>query len=711
MCRVQPRNHARWLRVWVLLICGASAAACEGPAPRIVLGRLSPRPVVSDEDAGPELPPGAVACRRDADCDDGVDCTVDSCATQGYCSNSIDNSRCTDRLVCNGTETCDATLGCIKAPVPNCDDHDPCTIDRCDESVKDCVHDPRDFDHDGEADYHCPGGTDCDDFDPARNMSAAETCHDGIDNDCDDQIDEAGCGALPHDTCADALDISAGGTFEVGLVGAVGDYVASCSRPEIPQDLVFSFDLAQARDVKLIARGVQADGSDEAAGLALERSCGVSDSEVECTHSFPADLRVRALPAGHYYVIAASSNAARTLSLTATFGPATAGPSNAKCEDATEIGSGGHFEGDFVDVGDDIMSRCTTEAQPDVFYTFTLDDERDVEISALGSEGRAVSVSVRNGCGPLEDVLRCESGERVLTRLHRLAKGRYILVVEGPSSSEIGFMLDVAITEPTPAPAGDSCTEPGSIALGETQRITLETLQDDVESSCQLFGPDAVLLLHVPTEQDLQIKLDGDMAVASFALQTKCGVPTSETTCRKGMPLNARLHDVAAGDYFLVIDSPTAAGLTLQVDGLPLTQTKRVTGNDNCYSAQEIPAVGGVFAGDTRLLLADYDAPVACGGGAASPDAAFSLTLSSRQHIVATIDADFDSVLMRYGAPRAGMNLCSDDVLAACVDTDGSGTKTTLDETLDAGMYYYIVDGFKGNNAGAYTFDVSVNEP
>jgi hypothetical protein len=696
--------------MWVWLMCGALVAACEGPAARILLDPLPPRhDAAADEDAGPELPPGAKPCRRDSECDDGIDCTLDSCATQGYCNNSIDNSRCSDNVVCNGTETCDGTLGCIQAPIPNCDDHDPCTIDSCDESVKDCVHAPRDFDRDGEADFHCPGGTDCDDFDATRGTRVLETCHDGIDNDCDDQVDETDCGALPHDTCADALDISAGGTFEVGLVGAVSDYFTSCGHADTDHDVVFSFEIATTRDVKLVARGLLAQGDEESASLSLERSCGASDTEVECARGFPGDLRVRALPAGRYYVIASSNFAVRSLLLSATFGPATAGPSNATCDNAVEIGDGGHFEGDFVDVGDDIMSRCTIEKQPDVFYAFTLTEERDVEISALGSEASPVSISVRKGCNLEDDVLRCETGVRVLTRLHGLPKGSYILVLEGPSTREIGFMLDVAVTEPTPTPIGDSCSEPHPIALGETQRLTLEKLQDDVDSSCQKFGPDAVLALNVPVAQDLEITLDGDTSLCSIALQTTCGDLTSERMCRVGMPVNTRLHGVAAGDYFVVIDSPTASGLTLKVDSLPLTPTVPVTGNDNCYTATEIPEVGGLFAGDTRLLLADYDA--SCGGGALSKDAAFSLMLPVRKHVVAVLDADFDSVLLRFGPERAGTSFCSEPEPAACVDDTGVGGNSTLDEMLDPGTYFYIVDGYKDLNAGQYTFDVSVVDP
>ena len=72
-------------------------------------------------------------------------------------------------------------------------------------------------DHDGEADLHCAGGTDCDDFDETRGTTRAEICGDQIDNDCDEQVDEQNCGKPAHDSCDDALDITTPGTHVVKI--------------------------------------------------------------------------------------------------------------------------------------------------------------------------------------------------------------------------------------------------------------------------------------------------------------------------------------------------------------------------------------------------------------------------------------------------------------------------------------------------------------
>ncbi len=54
-----------------------------------------------------------IECEKNADCDDSVDCTVDTCNLQtGRCEYAPDDSLCDDGLFCNGGETCDAELGC-----------------------------------------------------------------------------------------------------------------------------------------------------------------------------------------------------------------------------------------------------------------------------------------------------------------------------------------------------------------------------------------------------------------------------------------------------------------------------------------------------------------------------------------------------------------------------------------------------------------------
>ena len=119
--------------------------------------------------------PIGVPCTDDSDCGDGIECTQDVCDASGICRNLPDPGICQDGVFCNGVEICDLESGCEPGDAA-CNDDDVCTVPACDEEERQCRQLPRDADGDGEADWHCPGGTDCDDRDPTRGMSFSELC-------------------------------------------------------------------------------------------------------------------------------------------------------------------------------------------------------------------------------------------------------------------------------------------------------------------------------------------------------------------------------------------------------------------------------------------------------------------------------------------------------------------------------------------------------
>jgi hypothetical protein len=94
-------------------------------------------------------------------CGDGVGCTIDSCdESTDTCVHAPSNGICDDGLFCNGLEVCDPINGCGPGTAPNCDDGVECTLDSCDETGDVCVHSP---DH-GACDdgLYCDGTEICD---------------------------------------------------------------------------------------------------------------------------------------------------------------------------------------------------------------------------------------------------------------------------------------------------------------------------------------------------------------------------------------------------------------------------------------------------------------------------------------------------------------------------------------------------------------------
>jgi hypothetical protein len=85
------------------------------------------------------------------------------------------------------------------------------------------------------------GGTECA---PGEPDVQGEVCPDGLDNDCDGEVDEPGCTLLSAgETCMNPIDVSAGGVFEAEL-GARNDVPGLC-RPNEYADRVFVFTVPQ----------------------------------------------------------------------------------------------------------------------------------------------------------------------------------------------------------------------------------------------------------------------------------------------------------------------------------------------------------------------------------------------------------------------------------------------------------------------------------
>jgi hypothetical protein len=143
----------------------------------------------------PGTPPG---------CDDGLDCTIDSCDTElDECVHTPDHGACDDGLFCTGEATCDVNDGCLLSGNPcepdefcnedenrcdecefdsDCDDGFACTTDACVNGV--CVFTPDDnFCSDGQ---FCNGAETCN---PSDQNADAAGCVNGADPICDDGLE------------------------------------------------------------------------------------------------------------------------------------------------------------------------------------------------------------------------------------------------------------------------------------------------------------------------------------------------------------------------------------------------------------------------------------------------------------------------------------------------------------------------------------------
>ena len=105
-------------------------SACDGfECGGLGCGGCAPDDVLCGVDGGLPGAPGLCLCTLDAECDDSVPCTMDTCQPQFGCYHTPDETLCDDGIDCT-QDTCDAKQGCVWENLPDgfsCDDGDLCT--------------------------------------------------------------------------------------------------------------------------------------------------------------------------------------------------------------------------------------------------------------------------------------------------------------------------------------------------------------------------------------------------------------------------------------------------------------------------------------------------------------------------------------------------------------------------------------------------------
>jgi hypothetical protein len=232
-----------------LALLGGCTAGGSGGGGGTDGGRLD----AAGTDAGRDAAP--VTCTTSDDCDDGFECTLDSCVVGNVCNHTALSERCAagescsvtrgcidscsadadcdDGDFCNGAERCLAER-CAPGAARDCDDGNACTVDSCDSALASCTYEtapgcdagvppPRD------------GGTMPMPFDPARDYAGTfllapaqnSTCPAGTSYTIAQVTFSTGGGMLT--VMADILPLTqtpvpTGPSFDVSFADSCGNY-------------------------------------------------------------------------------------------------------------------------------------------------------------------------------------------------------------------------------------------------------------------------------------------------------------------------------------------------------------------------------------------------------------------------------------------------------------------------------------------------------
>lgn len=658
-------------------------------------------------------------CNDDAQCDDSIDCTADTCdKTLSRCRNTPDDTKCDDGKFCNGAEVCVARQGCATGAVNTCEDSDGCTVDTCVETTKSCTHVIRDVDGDGDGDNHCNGGHDCDDTNPNVNSKHAEVCGNLIDDNCNGEVDEQPCTVPANDTCAAAQTVNASSTLLLSTVATKQDYATSCATSTTgAQDIVVAVQVpaGPAQDILLRAKAAVAN-----VAITLESTCGSSASELQCINLQQPDTRAIAhsvAGGSTIYVILTTSNES-AVTLDVNFQAATPPPTNEDCTSPQAIALNTAIPVSLVGAKRDIDSTCVAAVGDgltgigDLTYSFTLTQTQDVKIFASTTLGTGNPIVSLRGANCVTDETTCHEGNGLPLFRRSLAPGTYVLAVSG--DGQIDENLVVQTSTATTAPADESCsTAPALDMSTATVTVDLTNHESLVDPGCHVLtgDPTAVRLLSLPQDSDVIVIgrfAQNDTGLVALTNGT-CTIPSADTSfCANGAsPQRVSKHGLVADQYQIVMADSLALPTTLTTLVRPTIAATPVTA-DACADIATIPDTGGYFSGDTSQHNADFKAgcddigqPV---GGA--KDQLMKLTLTEPKRVVFDMTGSQYTALLdvRTGEPCPGI-----EVMNGCA-RPGNSQYPFLDMTLDKGTYYIQIDGVSGA-AGKWTLDVRVTDP
>jgi hypothetical protein len=501
-------------------------------------------------------------------------------------------------------------------------------------------------------------------------------------------------------TCEGPIPLTVG---TVSGSTAHGDYenTGSCG-PSDSRELVYELEVRQRERVSLAV-----EAKFDTVLYLRKDSCADAAAEIDCNDDAPdrTHSRIeRVLEPGKYYVFVdgyGHEMGAFKLTVTAEAVLALADV----CRRAPLLVAGTAQSGTTEGAANDAEASCGGGA-PAAEAAWQMDLPARGRVRLVEhSDDMAPVVHVRHACADERSEMACgDSGEApgdaAVTGI--FDAGKYAVFADAREAGSTGtYSLRLETAPPGGVGvASDGCADAAPLGAGAAGKVSGDTFgaRDDVAGSCGGAGAaDVVYRMDVARRSHFGASLEGEEGSHVLVLWRRCGDRAAELAC-------GRVVDevLAPGAYFIAADGATPDALgrfTLKWSLGDLTGQAAA-----CASAA--PLVEGRAVDSTTVAQGDKFAPSCASSDAAASgaDRVFKLPLAARRTVRVTVNAP------GFEAAVALRKACGDlpgvpsGELACEAGSDGN-RRVVLEKTLDAGVYWVVVDGQSPTDQGPFTID------
>ena len=368
---------------------------------------------------------------------------------------------------------------------------------------------------------------------------------------------------------------------------------------------------------------------------------------------------------------------------------------------ANERRRGNTSSGDAVSVG----SCITGGTAPEHVYSFVV-TERSLVTASLDSSYDG-ALYLLGACGDVRSELACNDDAPSTAHSEAsatLEPGTYYLVVDGFGTGAGEY--EVSFTSTPLLPPAALCRAATPLVPGQPVSGSTDGETSSFEGSCAGRGSDRVYTLDVAQPSRARFRMQSSHDGVVY-VRSSCADPSTELACNDDFQdtrHSLTTATLAPGQYYVFADGyagigegGTASGdYTLDVELAPTTGGGA---GDTCATA--IPFVPGQPISADTMRFSD-DAAGSC-GGQGSPDVTYRLDIRSRTRVRASFGQDSEHPPVMYLQSTCGDARSE----VACLSAMSGGS---LDQTLNPGTYYLVVDGTDANTFGVANVSVQLDD-